>query len=358
MKGFYMNQTDKYIEKAIQSDLFTAPILGPDLERFLREKGDFIKLLAKQYVDEEIEHIYWVGAGNSWTNLFSGKYLLDMFTDSTSDCYNSYDFIWRNPKRLNKKAWVFLASFKGATEDTIAATRFANDRGARTIVLVNKADSLMGKEGNCVIDYNSKALYILPLAAVYLFSLEVARIKGTAGVEAIINNLYQLPSFLSKQFVSEKEKAKKHAENFLNQDLIYTLGSGPLYGLAYKFGLTVFMENMRINGSVMDASEMRHGPVEMLARYKPAFVLLLGTDESRTVVERVKTLIESNGAPLLSFDMADYPGIHPLLAPFALMIPLQWFAVYSAILRGITDLDERVFMGRGIIGIGDGIKWP
>ena len=40
------------------------------------------------------------------------------------------------------------------------------------------------------------------------------------------------------------------------------------------------------------------------------------------------------------------------------MIPLQWFAVYSAFMRGITDLDERVLMGRGIMGKGEGITWP
>jgi hypothetical protein len=40
------------------------------------------------------------------------------------------------------------------------------------------------------------------------------------------------------------------------------------------------------------------------------------------------------------------------------MIPLQWFAVYSSILRGIYDLDERVLMGHGIMGKGKEITWP
>jgi glucosamine--fructose-6-phosphate aminotransferase (isomerizing)/fructoselysine 6-phosphate deglycase len=45
-------------------------------------------------------------------------------------------------------------------------------------------------------------------------------------------------------------------------------------------------------------------------------------------------------------------------SPFALMIPLQWFAVYSALMRRITDLDERVLMGHGKLGIGADITWP
>ena len=349
---------EQLVDKARNSTLFTAPVLGPDLARFLKDQAPDIRTLAKKAVDEGVSHIYWVGSGNSWVNLYSGKYLLDKFTDLPSDCFMSYEFVWRDPARLGPKTWVFLASFSGATEDTVAALRHAKAHKAHTIAIVNQADSLMGKEADEVIAYNSKALYILPLAAAYLFSLEVARLKGAKGVNEILDGLYGLPALLSRQYIDEEMPAKKLAEEFLNERLFYTLGSGPLYGLAYKFGLTVFMENMRVNGSFMDASEFRHGPAEMLDREKPAMVILMGTDESRPLVERVRQLAETHGARVLVYDLAKYSGVHPLLAPFVLMIPLQWFAVYSALLRGITDLDERVLMGRGIMGQGKGVTWP
>ena len=71
---------DQLVEKARQSTLFTAPVLGPDLERFLREQGAAMREMAKRAMDEGVRHIYWVGAGNSWVNLYSGKYLLDRFS--------------------------------------------------------------------------------------------------------------------------------------------------------------------------------------------------------------------------------------------------------------------------------------
>ena len=61
---------------------------------------------------------------------------------------------------------------------------------------------------------------------------------------------------------------------------------------------------------------------------------------------------------MLVFDAADYPGLHPQLAPFLLLVPLQWFTVYSALLRGITDLDERVFMGHRLLAAGRDATWP
>lgn len=350
-------ELDQLVEKAIQSKLFTAPVLGPDLERFLNEQGPMIKKLAQQAIDEKVEHIFWVGSGNSWVNLYSGKYLLDRFTKVSSDCFTSYDFIWRNPELCDEKAWVFLASFSGATEDTVAAMRFAKSKKAHTIVLVDKADSLMGKEADVTIAYNSKALYILPLAAAYLFALEVASLKGRKEADEIIKGLFALPTLLKKQYIDEKEPTKILAEEFVNEHMIYTLSSGPLFGLGYKFGLTVFMENMRVNGSFMDATEFRHGPAEMFDREKPAIVILKGLDDSRAVVERVEKLCEGK-SHLLTFDLAKYPGVHPLLAPFVLMIPLQWFAVWGSLMRGVTDLDERVLMGRGIMGQGKGVTWP
>lgn len=351
-------EIEKLLADAIDSELFTAPVLGIDLERFLEEDGPRIKSLAKQALEQNVQHFYWVGSGNSWVNLYSGKYILDKFTDLTSDVYTSYEFVWRQPKRLKEGAWVFLASYSGGTEDTVMALRYANSQGAHTIAFVNKADSTMGREAEEAIAYNSKALYILPLAAAYLFALEIARLKGNLEAEQIIHGLYSLPALLKKQYIDEKEPARKYAEDFLHEEMVYTLGSGPLYGLAYKFGLTVFMENMRINGSFMDATEFRHGPVEMFDRAKPAFVILLGTDESRPVVSRVIELCKQYGSQTLVYDLADFGNVHPLLAPFVLMIPLQWFAVWSTLLRGIEDLDERVLMGRGILGKGLGVTWP
>jgi fructoselysine 6-phosphate deglycase len=349
---------DLLVDKARQSTLFTAPVIGSDLERFLHEQGQSIRYIAHKALEQGIDHIFWVGSGNSWTNLYSGKYLLDQMTDIASDCFTSYEFLSRNPRRLGENALAFFASFSGATEDTVLALRHANKRGAHTVALVNDANSLMGQEAGEVVPYNSNALYIMPMAAAYLFSLEVARLQGNSNAQDVIDGLLSLSPLLSIQYIDEEFQARRYAEEFSKEKLFYVLGTGPLYGLAYKFGLTVFMENMRVHGSFIDTPEFRHGPVEMLERENPVMVVLKGTDKTREMVDRVAKSAQNNGARLLIYDLANYSGVHSLLAPFVLMIPLQWFAVYSALLRGITDLDDRVFMGRGILSQGAGVTWP
>jgi fructoselysine 6-phosphate deglycase len=345
-------------KKAIESTLFTAPVIAQDLSSFLETKTRLIKDLARQASEEKVSHIYWVGAGNSRVNLMSGKELMDRFTDIPSDCFYSYEFIWRNPERLDKNAWVFLASFSGATEDTVEAARFARSKGAKTIAFVNQADSLIGREADTVIDYCSKALFILPLAGAYIFVLELARLQGKNEAVQILEEIEKLPGILDKQYRNDKTSALKLAEEFKDQNMIYTLGCAPLAGLAYKFGLTVFMENMRVNGSYIETTEFRHGPAEMLDRQKPAFVFLIADDPSRALTERVIELVKGSNSPHIIYDTRCYPKVDPWLAPFILMIPLQWFAVYSAYFRGIYDLDQRVFMGHGMLSQGQGVTWP
>jgi fructoselysine 6-phosphate deglycase len=349
------------VDAARASELFTAPHLEVDLARFLDEQGDRIRQLARRTATGEFEHVYFVGAGGSWSNMYTGKYLLDRLTRVPSDVIPSYELVWRSPGRLGSRSLVFLASYSGSTEDTLAALRHANGVGAHTVAIAKRRPSPMASEASEVLDYDSPALYILPLAAVTLFALELALLVGTprrGEAEAALAQLPELPAMLGRAYREGEAAGLEQARRFLSSTALDVFAAGPLLGLGYKFALTVFMENIRVNGSIIEAAEFRHGPVEALERSRLDVVALLGTDESRAMTQRSIAIAEANGARVLTFDAADYPGLHPLLAPFVLLVPLQWFTVYSALLRGITDLDERVFMGHRLLAAGPDATWP
>lgn len=349
------------VDAARTSELFTSPRLEADLPRFLGEHDARIRQLARRVAADEFDHVYFVGSGGSWSNMYTGKYLLDRLTRVPSDVLTSYELIWRNPPRLDARALVFLASYSGATEDTLAALRHANVRGAHTVALTRRRPSPMASEAAEVVDYDSTALYVMPLAAVTLFALELARLVESprrAEAQAALAQLPGLGAVLGRAYRDAEAPALEWARRFLNSNLLYVLAAGPNYGLGYKFALTVFMENIRVNGSVIEAAELRHGPVEAFERQRADIVALVGTDESRKLTFRSIQIAEEAGARVLRVDAADYPGLHPLLAPFVLLVPLEWFTVYSAILRGITDLDERVYMGHQLLAVGPDATWP
>ena len=352
-----MSQLEPLVERAKQSDLFTAPRLAADLDRFLTSHGEQLRELTREARAAGVQTAFFVGSGGSWASMYSGKYLCDRLTTLASDVILSYELIWRTPRRLGPNSIVFIASWSGGTEDTLAALRHAKAAGARTVALVRSADSPIGREADVCIAYESTALYALPMAAVTLFALEWARLEGNGAADEIAQGMQSLPELIDGSYRRDQARGEALAREYLPSQILYCVGGGPLYGLAYKFALTVFMENIRTHGSIIESAEFRHGPAEMLERQRPDMAFLLGTDESRTLTERSLEVARTRGASTFVFDAADYPGLHPLLAPFVLKVPLQWFVVYSALLRGIDDLDERVLMGRNVLAEG-GATWP
>jgi len=55
---------EKLVEKSQESTLFTEPVLGKDLRRFLDNESAYIHKLAERYIKGNVKHIYWVGSGN------------------------------------------------------------------------------------------------------------------------------------------------------------------------------------------------------------------------------------------------------------------------------------------------------
>jgi fructoselysine-6-P-deglycase FrlB-like protein len=252
---------------------------------------------------------------------------------------------------------VFAASYSGETEDTVAALRHARRAGAWTVGLTNREDCTIAREADAGIAYDSTALYAMPMAAVSLFVLEHARLGGSEEAAEVLDAFDALPAIIARAFENEREHGLQAARELLSAQTLYCVGAGPLYGLAYKFALTVFMENIRTHGSVVESAEFRHGPAEMLERQHADMVFLVGTDESRGMTLRSLDFARAQGARTVVYDAADHAGLHPLLAPFVLKVGLQWLVVHSALLRGILDLDERVFMGHRVLAEG-GARWP
>jgi fructoselysine-6-P-deglycase FrlB-like protein len=351
-----MLQLNDYIERAKASEYFSGARLSDDLTRFFAEQGDAARALAK--LASSAGRLFLVGSGGSLANLQIARYVLDRLVPLPTDALTGYELIWRAPPALNNRALAVFCSYSGDTEDTVAALRFAKECGAPTVGIVNERDCAIGREADVVIPYHSPAILEAPVAALVLMACELAK-GGPRADEAlqVAASLAELPAVVGRAFAEEEQRAEARARQFLNTHHLYVLGAGPLAPLAYKVALTVVMENLRIGGTFCDASEFRHGPAEALERTQMDMIVLLGTDASREMAQRALAFCEEHGARTLVYDATEYDGVHPLLTPLVLNSVIQWFVVYSAILRGITDLDDRVFMGRRALAK-EGYRWP
>ena len=345
------------VQQATKSEYFTGIRIANELRNFLASNAHTISKLGSG-LKHSVNNIYLVGSGGSFANLLSVKYIFDSLLEIPTEAFTSYEFIWRNPSLLNSSSLVFFGSLSGETEDTVAALRFAKLRGAKTIAAVGRGNSTLAKEAGNSFVYSAAACYEGPFVTALMLGISMTRSPLNSGLGAdLLSALRDLPSVVESAMVVARERANKDSRLFLDSSHIYVLGSGPLSPLAYKFAMSVIMENMRIGGTYSDAVEFRHGPVEALDHVRPDFIFLLGTDESRALTQRTIEFCKTRSNRLLVFDAADFGAMHPLLTPLVMNSVIQWFVVYSALLRGISDLDERIFMGQGLLAV-DGATWP
>jgi fructoselysine-6-P-deglycase FrlB-like protein len=352
-----MRELEQYIARAKDSLYFSGARIDSHLKTFMEEQADACEKLGRAYRGR-FHHLYLVGSGGSLASMQTAKYLLDGLVTVPSDVVASYQLLWREPRLLDKDSLAFFASYSGETEDTVAALRFAKHRGAHTVAIVATADSTMAREADAVILYDNGAIYEIPIAALIFFAAGLETGTGTdSALGRLREGLWELPGILRSTLAAEEKVAEGRARELLTAQHLYVLGAGPLEPLAYKLAMSVVMENVRIGATFSDACEWRHGPAEALERVRGQFVVLLGTDASRDMTLRTIAFCRNNGSDVLVYDAADLGDVHPLLTPLVLNSHTQWLIVYSAILRGITDLDERVFMGHNVLATG-GAAWP
>lgn len=352
-----MHDLERHVGEAQESLYFSGAQIDAHLSAFLAEQREACIELGRSTAPS-VKHLYIVGSGGSYAAALTAKYVLDSALGIPIDAVASYELIWRDGARLGAHALVVLTSYSGETEDTVAALRYARDRGARTVAIVGKPESTMGAEADVVISYDSGAIYEIPIIALILIGSGLA--EGTpaaAALAPLVAGIDPLPGILRRTLDIESTRAEGRARDLLHDQHLYVLGCGPLSPLAYKVAMSVIMENLRIGATYSDAAEWRHGPAEALERLRGTFVALLGTDASREVTLRTIEFCESNGSRVMIYDAADFGDVHPLLTPIVMNSHTQWLIVYSAILRGITDLDDRVFMGRHVLASG-GAQWP
>lgn len=351
-----MENLEALVASAKGSLYFSGARIWSDLRDFDRQ-ADACREIGSETIPAA-ERIVLTGSGGSYATLLTAKYVLDRVLEVPIEVVTSNELVWRSARGLGPESLVVLATYSGETADAVTALEAAKAKGARTVGIVGKGDSTIGRGADRAVAYENGSIYELPIVALIRMAGAAADPAGAEEVGRLEATLRLLPDRLEALLAEEEARAEARARRFLWATHLSVLGAGPLSPLAYKVALTVVMENIRIAATYCDASEFRHGPAEAMERLRPAMMFLVGTDESRPTTLAALEFCREQGAETLVYDAADYgDDVHPLLTSLVMNSYTQWFTVYSAILRGITDLDDRVFMGHGVLNQ-MGAQWP
>ncbi|OIK15686.1 fructosamine deglycase [Bacillus sp. MUM 116] len=288
------------------------------------------------FEERNIDRVYFVACGGSSSLMFASKFVLDRESGTIdSDLYSSNEFIHRNPKKLNEKSLVILCSHYGKTPETVEAARFAKEKGALTVSLTFDAESPLAKTSEYVIVYLDKddSNYVNEAPAIMLelvFGLLAVK-EGNEKFDDIISSLENLRPILTKAKAETLVQAKEFAEAYKDEKIIYTMGSGANYGIAYWFAICILMEMQWIHSHAIHAGEYFHGPFEILDKEVP-IIQLVGVDETRPLEERSLEFTERYGEKVIVLDAKEFDltgtadSVKGYIAPLVLQTVLRQYA--------------------------------
>ncbi|MGA1861934.1 glutamine--fructose-6-phosphate transaminase (isomerizing) [Deferribacter thermophilus] len=308
---------------------------------------------------KDIQKITIVACGTSWHAGLVGKFYIENFAKIPVEVDIASEFRYRNPIITNKTLLIPISQ-SGETADTIAALRMSKKMGAKVVSICNVVGSTIARESDGVIYTHagpeigvaSTKAFTTQLASLFLFALFLGQKKGVLGnseIKTILNELIQLPEKIEEVLKHDKQ-IEDIAKEFVRYKNFLYLGRHYNYPIALE-GALKLKEISYIHAEGYPAGEMKHGPIALIDKEMPVFVL--GTksrvyDKILANVEEVKardgiviSTVTKGDKDIIS--KSDYSFVLPdtleELTPFLNSIIIQLFAYHAANLLGL-DVDQ------------------
>jgi glucosamine--fructose-6-phosphate aminotransferase (isomerizing) len=311
-------------------DMYNEVLEQPiSLQKTLKEEKSHMKEIAAKLKNKD--KIYLVGCGSSLSTCYSARDAIGFLSDMNVEVHTGYEFV--HHKNLKKgNSVLILTSQSGETADTVAALRKARENGIYTVSITNEPESSMMMESDdSVLTRCGKETailgtktYMTQLLCLYeiLFNIE-----GSNEAKKVLEDLKSIPTITERLIKDCEEDNRALAEKYKDEDIFYCMGSGPNFGLAYKIAMTMLMEGALKHACPLYSGEFRHGLIERAEKDVPIMFLDAGFPGDELTNKSIE-FSETIGAKTITFRMEDYSDIHPLLSPFVLVIPVEWFVYY------------------------------
>ena len=319
-------------------------------------------LRVPELTDERLRRIgtvHLVGCGTAMHAGMVGKAAIEALARVPAQVEIASEFRYRNPI-LRPEDLVIIISQSGETSDTLAALKLAKSRGVPVLAIVNVVGSSIARAADYVmytyagpeIAVASTKAYMVQMCVLYLFALRLAYARGMqtdAEIRRLTAELLRAGEVI-KPRLADCEQIKYLASRFVNTQSCFFIGRGFDYSLSLEGSLKL-KEISYVHSDAYAAGELKHGTISLVTDGVPVIALATQKQVYEKTISNAKET-KSRGAKVLLFTtrdavvpdgVADYvvrlDDYDDLLMPLQLIVPLQLFAYYTAVLRG-CDVDK------------------
>ena len=315
-----------------------------------------------QLTDEVLRGIgtvHLVGCGTAMHAGMVGKAAIETLARVPAEVDIASEFRYRDPI-LNPNDLVVIISQSGETSDTLAALKLAKSRGVPVLAIVNVVGSSIARAADYVlytyagpeIAVASTKAYMVQLCVLYLFALRLAYARGRlseAETRRYTAQLLRAPEII-KARLADCDQIKYLASRYMNTQSCFFIGRGFDYSLSLEGSLKL-KEISYVHSDAYAAGELKHGTISLITDGVPVIALATQKQVYEKTISNAKET-RSRGARVLLFTTKDAvvpEGVadavirldeyEDILMPLQLIVPLQLFAYYMAVLRG-CDVDK------------------
>ncbi len=327
-------------------------------DRLPGEEGvDLSDVVLEDSFLRDLKRIVIVACGTSYHAGLIGRYAIEEWARVPVEMDIASEYRYRNPV-VGPGDLVIGMTQSGETADTLAAMRLAREAGATVLAVTNIMGSQVTREADAVL-YTRAGLevsvaatktFVAQVAAMYLFGLRLAELRGTlpsARVIELVAALKALPSKIEETLAAVEEGVA--AVSAAHSDQSFFLYLGRHIGLPVCLeGALKLKEVSYIPTDAYAAGEMKHGPIALLDESTP--VVCIATDSP--VLEKVLSNVEevrARGAQTIAIstvgneraaEVADetieVSRTDWILQPIVAILPLQLLAYDIARARGLN----------------------
>jgi glucosamine--fructose-6-phosphate aminotransferase (isomerizing) len=306
-----------------------------------------------------IRTVHLVACGTAMHAGMVGKAAIETLARVPAEVDIASEFRYRDPI-LNKNDLVIIISQSGETSDTLAALKLAKSRGVPVLAIVNVVGSSIARAADYIlytyagpeIAVASTKAYVVQMCVLYLFALRLAYARGKleeAETKRLTAELLRAGEVI-KPRLDDCEQIKYLASRFVNTQSCFFIGRGFDYALSLEGSLKL-KEISYVHSDAYAAGELKHGTISLITDGVPVIALATQKQVYEKTISNAKET-KSRGARVILFTtkdavvpegVADYivrlDEYEDLLMPLQLIVPLQLFAYYMAVLRG-CDVDK------------------
>jgi glucosamine--fructose-6-phosphate aminotransferase (isomerizing) len=308
----------------------------------------------------QVDKITMVACGTAFLACSVAKYWFEQIARIPCEVDVASEFRYREPPMSDQSVAMFVSQ-SGETADTLAALRYCSEKVAKTVAVVNVAESSISRECDISLPIHAgveigvastKAFtcQLVALAAVVISAARQRRTLDQSKEQELQQALNGLPGTIN-QALAEQSKINAITKDLAKATDALFLGRGSMYPLALE-GALKLKEISYIHAEGYASGELKHGPIALVDEHMPVIVMAPKDDLFDKTVSNMQEVMARGGKVLLVTDQkgADIaregvwktiimPPVHNMFAPILYAIPAQLIAYYTAVRKG-TDVDQ------------------